>query len=443
MIAQDKEVFKNIDEGFFSSLEKQLEKARQSTQGDLLFESPWQLVKKQGLPTRKNEDYKYIQLKPLIKTVQASQRSSSTYSSDEVNNLIDQYLNQYSSESCIVYMDGSFNSEYSRLSAIENEGVEVLPMTEAATDYSAFVRKRWTELLSIEKDLFYLLAMANASQGAFVYIPQKTVCKKPLLTIHFSSSSQSALSLPFMQVYTAKESSIQIIEVNAMKGKVQLAKGIDVICDQAAHAQLLISPTDDSIENLFYGVRASVKQDASFKSSYLSTGAKLQRYDYHILLQGENGSADLRGVNCLKDENQCHGRVLIEHQSPLCHSNQYFRSVLDDRSKSSFNGKIYVHQIAQKTEAYQLDQKIVLNDKAQAYTKPNLEIFADDVKASHGATIGKLDEEQIFYMRTRGLSVDKARSVLLKGFAEEVFEELSSDKLRDQYNQAIEKYLQR
>lgn len=145
----------------------------------------------------------------------------------------------------------------------------------------------------------------------------------------------------------------------------------------------------------------------------------------------------------LSDKRESHTHIFMEHQAPNCRSYQLFKSVLNDFSRSSFEGKIMVRQAAQKTEAFQLNNNLILNDHAHADSKPNLEIFADDVKASHGATIGQLDGDQLFYMKTRGFSDATAKNLLIYGFCEQVIEMIPLASLREEISAKVRSYLSR
>jgi Fe-S cluster assembly protein SufD len=146
------------------------------------------------------------------------------------------------------------------------------------------------------------------------------------------------------------------------------------------------------------------------------------RHDYRVAMSGENSEALLHGLLTLKDRREAHNNILIDHQAPHCRSNQLFKGVLSDVSRSSFEGKILVRQEAQKTEAFQLNNNLLLSERANADSKPNLEIFADDVKASHGATIGQLNAEHLFYLKTRGLRDIEAKKLLVNGFCREILD---------------------
>lgn len=157
-------------------------------------------------------------------------------------------------------------------------------------------------------------------------------------------------------------------------------------------------------------------RDSSYKALTLTTGAALSRNQIFVDLQGSNASCSLSGVTMLRASQHGDTTILIEHQAPHCFSSQNYKTVLEGSAHGVFQGKVHVHQVAQKTDGYQLSNALLLSPLAQMDTKPELEIYADDVKCSHGATTGQLDDEPIFYLRSRGLSEAQARALLLKAF---------------------------
>ncbi len=221
---------------------------------------------------------------------------------------------------------------------------------------------------------------------------------------------------------------------------------LNQVCDMALEdgAQVkLYSETSDLSSDAwhFNALRASLKRDARLKVVNFTDGAMTIRNDYRVMITGEGADACLNGVAMLDDKREAHTNILMDHQAPNCRSNQLFKTVLTDISRASFEGKIYVHQEAQKTEAYQLNNNLILSDKANADSKPNLEIFADDVKASHGATVGQLDEEQLFYCRTRGYSLDEARNLLVHGFCEEVIDLITIPSVHQRLTERAKRFL--
>jgi Fe-S cluster assembly protein SufD len=175
----------------------------------------------------------------------------------------------------------------------------------------------------------------------------------------------------------------------------------------------------------------------------VTDGAASVRQDFQVALKGENGEAFLNGVWMLKEKREAHVHVIVDHQAPNCHSNQMFKGVLDDNSRSSFEGKILVRSEAQKTDAYQLNNNLLLSNACLAQSKPNLEIFADDVKASHGSTVGQLNKEQLMYMRMRGIPEKEARALLVFGFMEQIIEMITIPSILDKAVAAAIHYLKK
>ena len=207
---------------------------------------------------------------------------------------------------------------------------------------------------------------------------------------------------------------------------------IDCALDESAHVNLTLLSDQDSTGHHFFALRATLKESSVFKSYSVTKGGATSREDYVVRLLGEGADASLYGAWSLRGQRQHHVNVFMEHVSPNCTSMQKFKGTLSEAARSSFEGKIYVHKEAQKTVAYQTNNNLVLGEKASANSKPNLEIFADDVKASHGTTIGQLDEEQLFYFTARGIPKDIARNLLMQGFCQEIVNLIEDPKLREE-----------
>ena len=186
-----------------------------------------------------------------------------------------------------------------------------------------------------------------------------------------------------------------------------------------------------------------MKRDSQFTSHLVTNGSETVRYDYAVQLKGENGVAHLNGLWMLNGSSEAHVHVLMEHASPYCESLQHFKGALDGSSRSSFEGKILVRQEAQKTNSFQMNNNLLLSPGAQANSKPNLEIFADDVKASHGSTVGQLDDEELFYLRTRGYTKSEAEGILTQGFLRDIIEKIDQKDIRDEAISAMIAFLKR
>ncbi|MGB4058350.1 MAG: Fe-S cluster assembly protein SufD [Alphaproteobacteria bacterium] len=178
-------------------------------------------------------------------------------------------------------------------------------------------------------------------------------------------------------------------------------------------------------------VRVTLERDSVYDGFSLNTGGKLSRHEIHAILKGVNIECSFNGLNLLNGTQHGDTTILMEHAAPHGRSNQFYRTVLDDEARGVFQGKVHVHRAAQKTDGYQLSNAILLSQKAEMDTKPELEIYADDVKCSHGATTGQLDEEPLFYLRSRGLSDAEARLLLMDAYIGEVAEKIENEGLKD------------
>lgn len=212
---------------------------------------------------------------------------------------------------------------------------------------------------------------------------------------------------------------------------------IDCALEESAHLSCTLLFQQHEKAHDFFSLRATLKSRSVLKSLSVTNGSATSRHDYILHLVGEQAEAALYGAWGLAENRQHHVNVLMEHHEPSCRSLQKFKGALADASQSSFEGKIHVHQKAQKTEAYQMNNNLILGERSSANSKPNLEIFADDVKASHGSTTGQLDEEHLFYLTARGLSKNLAKTLLVRGFSEEILNLIEDKEKREEASRII------
>ena len=255
-----------------------------------------------------------------------------------------------------------------------------------------------------------------------------------------------AMIVPRLQLFLGAESQVSLVATQAvLSGKeFVINSAADLFLDEAAQLKYTVSGWNlgDSAWQLD-AFRCTQKRDSLLQTFSATNGADAIRNDYRVTLAGENAEASLNGVWMLDQKREVHGHVMIDHEAPHCRSLQLFKSVLNGTSRSSFEGKIMVRQAAQKTEAYQLNNNLLLSDYAHADSKPNLEIFADDVKASHGSTVGQLDAEQIFYMKTRGYDEASAKNLLVTGFCQEVLDLIPIPTLQRTLRTEAQNYLRK
>lgn len=366
-----------------------------------------------GLPEKKQSDFQYIPLRLLyeeryrFETVEAS-----------VLPLPE------ASRSFIVFAGGQFRPELSDLSALP-KGVVVLPILEAMRSYGTFLQNRWSRALKEETDPFAILNLACHSRGVFIYVPPKVVCKTPIQCIHVNQGGHAAM--PRLQIFLASEAELSCVETYYGDGWTNSL--IDIAQEDSSHFSHTVWNASQQGWNTS-AMRATIKRDCHLSHFSMLGGGFCKRQSFKIALMGENADASLQGGWILARKNQAHAHVVMEHIAPSCRSMQKFKGIVSDTAQSSFQGKIFVRKEAQKTEAYQLSNNLIVSPYAIANCKPGLEIFADDVKASHGATVSQLNADQLFYLQSRGIREADAKKLLINGFCKEIFDKIPYESLR-------------
>lgn len=404
-----------------------------------LRKKSWERFLNLGLPQKGNENYRYLRLSRL-RQLQLDLPQEVSVEEKEIQ----KHILPECEGSCLVFVNGRYQANLSQTDACPDRLI-VLSLEEAVRPYGAFLNNRWARLLEDEKDPFSLLNGALHSKGALLYLPPKTQLERPLQVLNILKGDlEGTLIQPRLQIFGGAQSEGELLwtTVNLSSSSYFLNAVVDSSLEDNAQLQFRQVHTElPESAWQFIAVRSSLKRDSRFTGTSFSTGSECHREDYFMSLKGENSEALLSGAWMLKEKRQGHVNVLMEHQAPHCHSNQLFKGVVDENGRSSFIGKVYVHQEAQKTDAYQLNANLVLSDHARADCQPNLEIFADDVKASHGATVGQLDQEQLFYMLTRGCDKTEARNLMLTGFIHEVVDEISTPSLCKQVDETLTQQL--
>lgn len=401
----------------------------------------WDHFLELGLPTRQNEEYRYIKLRTLFShNYQLAQ--DTTITQDQIA----PYIYPECQHSVLVIVNGFYKPQLSNRQAISQK-IVISTLEDSMNTYGSFLNNFWAKSLKEETDPFAALNSALHRHGLFIYVPPKTIEETPIQILHIiaTENDQQAIVMPRINVFVGSQSQVKI--VNSQKPISNrpyfVNQVVELAVEDDAHAHFTQSLCNENPEAWhFDSLRAVIKRNATLKTIVVTEGSKTVRNDYRISLVGENAEALLNGVNMLNGKNEAHAHIFMDHQAPNCRSFQLFKTVLNDFSRASFEGKIMVRQIAQKTEAFQLNNNLLLNDHAHADSKPNLEIFADDVKASHGATVGQLDQDQLFYMTTRGIPDHEAKNLLIYGFCEQVIEMIQSiPSLKNEITQKVNGYL--
>ena len=389
----------------------------------------WDRLQEIGFPSKSSEAFQYVSFRKLCESFPALE-SSVQHTSKSLD--LTPFVLEESKESVIVLKDGIFCPELSCIPA----SLIVYSLEEALkSSYSSFFKHRIQGLIQQEKDPFALLNASLCEGGVFIYAPAKTFLKVPIQILHIQTNPLLPYLGPRVHCFLGAQANIQIVSSFKNVCNESFSTLYNDFFDVSLEEHSVFSHTFSTEEDFsswgFSSFKASLKKESSLHSFFATVGSPGFRRDYFISLLGERACAHLNGLTALSSSFESHVHVHMDHSAPSCTSHQLFKNVLAGKSRSSFTGKIHVKRSAQKTEAYQLNQNLLLSDVAMANTKPSLEIFADDVKASHGATVSQMDEEQLFYLKTRGVSSLEAKSLLLIGFCAEVLDKIPIKSLRE------------
>jgi Fe-S cluster assembly protein SufD len=369
-------------------------------------EKAWDHFLELGLPDKKDEAFQYVPLRRLYElSLKAASRP--VIQKEEVL----RYIYPECQGSYLVFINGAFAPELSDFSKLPKK-VVVLPIIDAMRSYGPLLQNRWSKELKEELDPFAILNLASHQNGLFFYVPPKVALDAPVQTL-FLSTGENSFAPARLQLFLAAGTQ---------------AEWVSTIAGDGVHNTLFDIVLEDGA--IFSQTDAALKRDSRLKHFTMTHQERIARHSLRVHIQGENADALLQGLWHQKKSSQTHTHVFVEHAAPHAKSLQKFKGVLKDTAQSSFEGKIFVRPEAQKTEAYQLNQNLLLSDAAIANAKPNLEVFADDVKASHGATFSQVDDEQLFYLKSRGLSPEAASRLLIRGFMQEMIDQIGVPSVR-------------
>src|SRR5262249_49623200 len=321
------------------------------------------------------------------------------------------------------------------------EGFLVMGLPEARETPPELVEPHLGRLADFHDHPFVALNTAFWGDGAFVYVPPGVVVEGPIqLSQVVSAFHQGGPYLWYRRalVVLGRGSQATVVETYGGPG-IQYATNAVVEVVLAEGARLDHYKVQEESPRAFHlaCTQAVLARDASFSTHYLGFGGAWVRHEAHVVFTGENGEATVNGLYLARGTQHMDNHTVIDHAKPHCASHELYKGVLDGKAKGVFNGKIFVRKDAQKTDAKQTNQALLLSDDATINTKPQLEIFADDVKCTHGATVGQLDAEQLFYLRARGVGEEQARALLTFAFANDIISRIRVDDLRDRLEHAL------
>lgn len=382
-------------------------------------------LENKGLPTNKHEDYKYCNVDAILKR--------------EFKNIIQDFIqvtdiNEFKLEDTItlVVLNGNYSQELS--DKVILNGLHISKFSEL--DHTHLV----SSITDVNEDAFIALNTAFCSNGFHLNVSKGVSIPMPIHVLYISSCDTESFvnSRNLITIETGAE--LTLIEEHVVIGKGKMFTNFLSEKIVAANAKLNVVVFQNEGEKSFSVNTNSVniERDANYECTTITLSGQLVRNNHNVVLNGQNSEASLNGLFSIAGTQLVDNHTLMDHQVPNCVSNELYKGVVSDKATGVFNGKIYVRKDAQKTNAYQSSKNILLSDDATINTKPQLEIYANDVKCSHGTSTGKIDENALFYLNARGIGTTSARKMLLQSFAQEIIDKVEVESLHNKITQLLE-----
>ena len=430
-----------LEEAFvaqFDTFEKQLNGQRQSSMHQRRREAIASF-ERLGFPTKKNEEYRYTQItRALEKQFDVADVPTATPDTAGLKPYLDKLIVSENAN-VIVFVNGQWSQEYSHIISPTDQ-ITILPLSEAYQAKTELIEKYFDEQAHDGQDAFVALNTAFAQEGLFIHVPKGKVVEHPVLVYFISDTTHGKTIAQLRNLYIAEENS-----------QCAVSESFHTIGAEASYhnivSEIYLQPNatvnyykiEDESEQAYHTGTTQVYQTANsvFHAVTVSLNGAIIRNNLNVAQDASGCETNLYGLYMLHGDTHVDNHTTMDHRKPNTYSNELYKGIMDDRSHGVFNGRIYVRQEAQKTNAFQSNNNILLTDTASIDTKPQLEIWADDVKCSHGATTGQMDAEQVFYLRARGLSEIQAKAMLLQAFAKDVIQNIQFEPLRQSIEDTI------
>jgi Fe-S cluster assembly protein SufD len=338
----------------------------------------------------------------------------------------------------VVFIDGVYSSFLSQTTHEEGD-ICLISSALKQPKYKMVIDHYFGKAAS-KKESLTCLNTAFSKEGAFINIPKNTVLEKPIQIIYFSTGNEKELMLlPRNLVVVGENAHVQIIERHqSLSDNVVLTNSVtEIFANKRAIVDYYKLQNDNLNASLIDSTYVQQKESSIVSVNTFSFGGKLTRNNLEFTHYGERITSNLNGITIIEGKQHVDNHTLVHHKHENCESHEMYKGIYDDQSTGVFNGKVYVDRLAQKTNAYQQNDNVLIGDKATINAKPQLEIFADDVKCSHGCTIGQLDEKALFYLQSRGIPRKEAKAMLLFAFGNDVVAKIKIPALKSRVSKLI------
>ena len=385
-----------------------------------------------GFPSVRNEEWKYTNLAALAK----ENFVPATRSEEQLD--VSGFVYPETASAHLVVVDGFLRDDLSVKTGLE--GVVAIDLVSAAADarYNKLVRKYLARDAGYDNKGLTALNTAFLQSGVFLLIPKNVELKTPLQITYVAEAENSA-SFPRALIVVEENSSATVIEnfVSKNGGRYFTNSIAEIIVKDGArlHHYRLQRESKQAFHTAT--TAAELGRSSHYDTTSINLGAQLSRHDVSVVMDHEGAETSVDGLYMVGSDQHTDTHSVIDHRQPHCTSHQLYKGILDGNGRAVFNGKVFVREGAQKTDAMQTNKNLLLSDKARVDTKPQLEIYADDVKCAHGAAVGQIEAEELFYLETRGINPELGRNLLTYGFAEEVIAKIEIESIRSQLDETV------
>ncbi len=386
-----------------------------------------------GFPTRRDEEWRVTPIAPIVET--PFQNVPGRMTAAELQPFT--YAGLTGSQ--LVFVNGRYQADLSRVEALP-QGVTVGTLADALALGNPLVEANLGRYAHFRSQAFVALNTAALSDGAFIHVPRNVVVEEPIhLLFVTTADGQAIVSHPRTLLLADENSQVTVLESYAgPAGQTYLTNAVTEVV-MGANAVVDHYKVQQESLNAYHVATLQVRlvQGCSFSSHSIGLGGAIVRNDANAVLDGEHGECTLNGLYRANGRQIVDNHTSIDHAMPHCNSHEIYKGILDGHSRGIFNGKIFVREDAQKTDAKQTNKTLLLSNDAQINTKPQLEIFADDVRCTHGATIGQLSADALFYLRARGIPETQARDLLIYAFAADIASRVKVEAVRNYLDNAL------
>ena len=401
-----------------------------------------------GFPTVKNEDWKYTNVKAIagerwsVPSALADGASEIAQNSDDkveppANADGTDFIFDEAKQSVLVFTNGAFDKSASNTEALKDAAI--LSFSEGLTDekFGEIFKAKLSSLARFEKNGFTALNTAFIGEGVFIYLPKNVKIDVPVQLLFFTDEGK--VSFPRVLIVAEEFSEATFVETYIRNDETKYLTDAVIEVSLVDEAKIKHFKVQRESHNAFHigTTGAEVGRGSVYDATNITLGARLSRHDIDFRFNAEGGEAFVDGLYMIAEDQHHDTHSVIDHRLPNCTSHQNYKGIVDERAHAVFNGKIFVRENASGTDGFQSNKNLLLSNDARVDTKPQLEIFNDDVKCAHGATVGQLEDEELFYLLSRGLNENLARNLLTYGFAEEIVNKIKIESIKKQLDEAV------